>query len=82
MSLTIVRHGESVWNKQNLFTGFKDVELSEEGIKEANMCGKEIKSTCTNMKFDIAFTSNLQRAFNTCEIIRSHLDHDFDTTHD
>ena len=78
MSLTIVRHGESVWNKQNLFTGFKDVELSEEGIKEANMCGKEITKSCVNMKFDIAFTSNLQRAFKTCETIRSHLDHDFD----
>jgi enolase len=78
MSLTIVRHGESVWNKQNLFTGFKDVELSEEGIKEADMCGKEIKKACINMNFDIAFTSNLQRAFKTCETIRSHLDYNFD----
>ena len=75
MSLTVVRHGESVWNKQNLFTGFKDVELSEDGIKEAKACADEIKSSCTGMKYDAAFTSNLQRAYTTCEIIKSELDY-------
>ena len=44
MSITIVRHGESIWNKQNLFTGFMDVELSEDGIVEANNCGIELKN--------------------------------------
>lgn len=78
MSITLVRHGESVWNKQNLFTGFKDVELSEEGIKEANMCGEELKNAFIDTKYDLAFTSNLQRASTTCEIIRSHFDYDFD----
>ena len=75
MSLTIVRHGESVWNKQNLFTGFKDVELSEDGIIEAKECANEIKSNCVGMRYDAAFTSNLQRAYKTCEIIKSELDY-------
>ena len=74
MSLTIVRHGESVWNKQNLFTGFKDVELSDEGIKEAKECAIEIKSNSHGMVYHAAFTSNLQRAYKTCEIIKSELD--------
>ena len=60
MSLTIVRHGEGVWNKQNLFTGFKDVELSDEGIKEAKECAIEIKSNSHGMVYHAAFTSNLQ----------------------
>jgi enolase len=64
MRLTIVRHGESEWNKLNLFTGFKDVDLTENGIKEAELCGESI-----NTNFDIAFTSNLKRAYKTCNII-------------
>ena len=64
MHLTILRHGESEWNKLNLFTGFQDVELTETGIKEAELCGETM-----NIKFDIAFTSNLKRACNTCDIV-------------
>ena len=78
MSITIVRHGESIWNKQNLFTGFMDVELSEDGIKEANKCGLELKTN--NIIYDFAVTSNLNRAYNTCKIIKNHLGYDLNTT--
>jgi len=64
MRLTIVRHGESEWNKLNIFTGFKDIDLTQDGIKEAEQCGNSI-----DIKFDIAFTSNLKRAYKSCEII-------------
>ena len=73
MKLTIVRHGQSEWNKKNLFTGFKDIELTEEGIMEA----KECKSQMDSEKYDIAFTSKLKRAYNTCEIIKEELKQDF-----
>lgn len=49
-NLVLTRHGESVWNKQNLFTGFKDVELTEQGILEAKQAGLEIKEK--NIRFD------------------------------
>ena len=78
MSITIVRHGESIWNKQNLFTGFMDVELSEDGIKEANKCGLELKTN--NIIYDFAVTSNLNRAYNTCKIIKNHLGYDLNIT--
>ena len=64
MRLTIVRHGESEWNKLNIFTGFQDIDLTKDGIKEAEQCGNSI-----DINFDIAFTSNLKRAHNTCKII-------------
>ena len=78
MSITIVRHGESVWNKQNLFTGVKDVELSDNGIVEANLCGKELSNSLNDIKYNISFTSNLMRASNTCEIIKTYFDYNFD----
>ncbi len=59
--LILVRHGQSVWNLQNRFTGWIDVPLSKKGIKEAQNAGKLLK----NFKFDIAFTSNLIRAQDT-----------------
>eukprot|EP00316_Scyphosphaera_apsteinii_P001934 CAMPEP_0119318082 /NCGR_PEP_ID=MMETSP1333-20130426/45371_1 /TAXON_ID=418940 /ORGANISM="Scyphosphaera apsteinii, Strain RCC1455" /LENGTH=299 /DNA_ID=CAMNT_0007324185 /DNA_START=40 /DNA_END=939 /DNA_ORIENTATION=+ len=64
--LVFVRHGESVWNEQNLFTGWADVELSERGVDEAKAGGAELKKA--GLKFDVAFTSMLQRAKNTCAI--------------
>ena len=73
MSITIVRHGESEWNKKNLFTGFMDIDLSDTGIKEAEDCGNEL-----NEKYDIAFTSDLQRAYKTCNIICSMLNSDIE----
>ena len=64
MKITIVRHGESQWNKLNLFTGLKDIDLTEDGHIEANKCGQSLKQD-----FDIAFTSTLQRAYKTCDTI-------------
>jgi enolase len=73
MRLIIVRHGESEWNKLNKFTGFKNIELSENGILEAKTSTKDIESV-----IDIAFTSKLNRAINTCKIIKNELKQDFD----
>jgi len=65
-NLVLMRHGQSVWNKQNLFTGFKDVDLTEEGIQEAVNAGHELKDK--GLKFDVVFTSTLKRAIETTEI--------------
>ena len=65
-NLVLMRHGQSVWNKQNLFTGFTDVELTKEGIEEAVNAGKEIAEK--GIKFDVVFTSTLKRAIETTEI--------------
>lgn len=66
-NLVLTRHGESVWNKQNLFTGFKDVELTEQGILEAKQAGLEIKEK--NIRFDAVFSSTLKRAYTTAELL-------------
>jgi 2,3-bisphosphoglycerate-dependent phosphoglycerate mutase len=58
--LVLVRHGESEWNKKNLFTGWRDVDLSENGIKEARAAGRKLKAQ--GLSFDVAFTSALVRA--------------------
>ena len=73
MRLIIVRHGQSEWNKLNLFTGFKNVNLTEHGVQEAKNAGKNIE---TNI--DVAFTSILDRARNTCKIIKDELNQDFE----
>lgn len=65
--LVLVRHGESVWNKKNLFTGWTDVDLSIKGIHEAQEAGRLLKSK--EMDFQIAFTSVLKRAVHTLEYI-------------
>ena len=62
--LVLLRHGESVWNKENRFTGFKDVDLSDKGIEEAKHAGHLLK----NIKFDCLFTSTLMRAYKTAEL--------------
>ena len=59
-TLVLVRHGQSEWNKKNLFTGWKDPDLTELGTSEAIEAGKTLGEL--GMKFDIAFTSVLQRA--------------------
>ena len=64
--LVLMRHGQSEWNKQNLFTGFKDVDLTEEGIAEAHKAGSALKES--GIKFDQVFTSTLKRAIETTEI--------------
>jgi 2,3-bisphosphoglycerate-dependent phosphoglycerate mutase len=65
--LVLLRHGESVWNKENRFTGWTDVELSEKGRQEAHDAGKKLKEQ--GFVFDIAFTSVLKRAIKTLEIV-------------
>lgn len=65
--LVLVRHGQSVWNAKNLFTGWKDVELTDVGIAEAKKGGVMLKGE--GITFDIAFTSALVRAQHTLEII-------------
>jgi 2,3-bisphosphoglycerate-dependent phosphoglycerate mutase len=64
--LVLVRHGQSEWNLKNLFTGWKDVDLTEQGVAEAKKAGARLKAE--GLKFDIAFTSNLKRAQRTLEI--------------
>ena len=66
-TLVLVRHGQSDWNLKNLFTGWKDPDLTELGIEEANAGGKALADY--GITFDIAFTSVLVRAQHTCRII-------------
>ena len=72
IKLVIVRHGQSIWNLENKFTGWTDVDLSENGIKEAKEAGKILKSK--NYKFDVAYTSLLKRAQDTLKYILEELD--------
>jgi 2,3-bisphosphoglycerate-dependent phosphoglycerate mutase len=67
-----LRHGESIWNKENRFTGWTDVDLSEAGVLEAQHAGRLIKAE--GLTFDIAFTSVLKRAIRTCWIALDELD--------
>ncbi|MGX5718465.1 2,3-bisphosphoglycerate-dependent phosphoglycerate mutase [Shinella zoogloeoides] len=66
-TLVLVRHGQSEWNLKNLFTGWRDPDLTELGIEEARTGGKALADT--GIKFDIAFTSDLSRAQKTLKII-------------
>lgn len=70
--LVLLRHGESVWNKENRFTGWTDVELSEKGEFEALEAGKYLKKE--GYTFDIAFTSVLKRAIKTLWIVLDEMD--------
>ena len=66
-NLVLVRHGQSEWNKKNLFTGWKDPELTELGIEEAIQAGNQLQQS--NIKFDVMFTSDLFRAQETGRLI-------------
>ncbi|WP_439614739.1 2,3-bisphosphoglycerate-dependent phosphoglycerate mutase [Shinella sp.] len=66
-TLVLVRHGQSEWNLKNLFTGWRDPDLTELGIEEAKTGGKAVAET--GIKFDIAFTSDLSRAQKTLTLI-------------
>jgi len=66
-NLILVRHGQSLWNKERRFTGFVDIELTEEGKSEAKHAGRLIKEL--NIEFDAYFTSQLKRAINSLNII-------------
>ncbi len=66
-TLVLVRHGQSEWNLKNLFTGWRDPDLTELGVQEATAGAKALADY--GIKFDIAFTSDLTRAQKTCKII-------------
>jgi 2,3-bisphosphoglycerate-dependent phosphoglycerate mutase len=65
--LVLVRHGQSEWNLKNLFTGWKDVDLTAQGILEAKKAGEKLKAR--GIKFDVAFTSVLKRAQKTLDLV-------------
>jgi 2,3-bisphosphoglycerate-dependent phosphoglycerate mutase len=65
--LVLVRHGQSEWNLKNLFTGWRDVDLTDAGVAEARTAGKRLKEQ--KIKFDVAFTSSLKRAQRTLDLI-------------
>lgn len=70
--IVLIRHGESLWNKENLFTGWTDVDLSEQGITEAHTAGKRLKAE--GFSFDEAWTSVLKRAIRTLWITLDEMD--------
>lgn len=72
MKLVLVRHGESEWNKLNLFTGWTDVELSEKGYQEARSAGEILKKE--GYDFDVCYTSYLKRAIHTLDQILNEMD--------
>jgi 2,3-bisphosphoglycerate-dependent phosphoglycerate mutase len=65
--LVLVRHGQSEWNLKNLFTGWRDIDLSEKGIAEAREAGRKLKAR--GIVFDVAFTSALVRAQRTLDLM-------------
>src|SRR5919205_1701330 len=69
--LVLVRHGQSEWNLANLFTGWRDVDLSEQGIAEARSAGRKLKAQ--GLRFDVAFTSALKRAQRTLALMLEEL---------
>ncbi len=72
MKLVLIRHGESEWNKLNLFTGWTDVDLSEKGREEAKNAGKILKEE--GYDFDVCYTSYLKRAIHTLNIALDEMD--------
>ncbi|WP_341760048.1 2,3-bisphosphoglycerate-dependent phosphoglycerate mutase [Candidatus Endowatersipora endosymbiont of Watersipora subatra] len=74
-TLVLVRHGQSEWNKRNLFTGWKDPDLTKRGVNEAIKAGRHLVKK--NLSFDIAFTSTLIRAQRTCQIILDIMDQSY-----
>lgn len=70
-TLVLVRHGQSEWNAKNLFTGWKDPDLTEVGVAEAHKAGRSLKAE--GLKFDLAFTSLLIRAQHTLDIMLEEL---------
>ena len=70
--LILIRHGESVWNKENKFTGWADPDLSEKGKEEARKAGQLLKEA--NLQFDIAYSSVLKRAIHTMHLLEEEAD--------
>ena len=69
--LVLVRHGQSEWNLKNLFTGWRDVDLSDVGVEEARAAGRRLKAQ--GLAFDVAYTSALMRAQNTLKLMLEEL---------
>ena len=72
MNLVLLRHGQSVWNLENKFTGWTDVDLSDHGRQEAHRAGQLLRKR--GFAFDVAFTSVLKRAIRTLWIVLDDLD--------
>lgn len=70
--IVLIRHGESVWNKENRFTGWTDVDLSEKGVEEAKKAGQYLKKE--GFSFDMAYTSVLKRAIKTLYTVQEQMD--------
>ncbi len=69
--LVLVRHGQSEWNEKNLFTGWRDPDLTAKGVEEARAAGRALKAA--GAEFDLGYTSNLQRAQKTCALLLEEL---------
>jgi 2,3-bisphosphoglycerate-dependent phosphoglycerate mutase len=69
--MVLCRHGQSEWNLKNLFTGWKDPDLTAQGVEEAKAGGRRLKAA--GIQFDVAFTSNLSRAQKTCALVLAEL---------
>jgi 2,3-bisphosphoglycerate-dependent phosphoglycerate mutase len=70
--LVLVRHGQSEWNLKNLFTGWRDVDLTGKGIEEARAAGRKLKAQ--GLRFDVAFTSALIRAQHSLDLVLEEMD--------
>ena len=75
MTLVLLRHGESVWNKENLFTGWTDVDLSEKGRDEARAAGRLMLAE--GLDFDVCYTSYLKRAIHTLNLALEEMDREW-----
>jgi 2,3-bisphosphoglycerate-dependent phosphoglycerate mutase len=71
-TLVLLRHGESTWNRENRFTGWTDVDLTERGVAEARRAGRQLREE--GLEFDVAYTSVLKRAIRTLWIALDELD--------
>ncbi|MDD1727855.1 MAG: 2,3-diphosphoglycerate-dependent phosphoglycerate mutase [Methanospirillum sp.] len=71
-TLVLIRHGESLWNRENRFTGWKDIDLSPQGLEEAHSAGRLLKEQ--GYTFDVAWTSVLKRAIRTLWTIQDEMD--------
>ena len=73
--IVLLRHGESVWNKENRFTGWTDIDLTDKGVADAAQAGLQMKDN--GLVFDIAYTSFLKRAVKTLDIVLDKMDLDW-----
>jgi 2,3-bisphosphoglycerate-dependent phosphoglycerate mutase len=71
-TLVLIRHGQSQWNRENRFTGWRDVPLSEQGVAEARAAGRKLAES--GFDFDVCFTSRLRRAIHTLNLVQEEMD--------